>query len=99
MLRGLMVTLLAGGALAACGEVEHCRQGTPGCLAGPPLDGECQLDLVITHGTCSEPGASAPALSCECDEGEVCSLDGYQCIDYCAPLEVDVGSGDAPVAI
>lgn len=100
MSRVLVLVFLAGGALlGACSEVERCERGTAGCLAGPPRDGRCELDLVVTHGTCSEPGASAPPLSCGCDAGEVCSLDGYQCIDYCQPLEVEVGGAEAPAAV
>jgi hypothetical protein len=85
-------------ALQACSEVEHCQHGQPGCLAGPPEDGRCQLDLVVTHGTCSEPGASAPPLACQCDDGEICSLDSYECLDYCAPLDVQIGSVSAPAS-
>lgn len=86
-------------ALMACGDVEQCKRGQPGCLAGPPVEGRCKLDLVVTHGTCAEPGASPPPLSCQCKVGEVCSLDAYSCINYCAPLEQAIGSGSVPPAV
>ena len=94
-----MAALLLGAALTACSEVGNCENGQPGCLAGPPEDGTCKLDLVLIHGTCSEPGASAPPLACLCKPGEICSLDDYRCIDYCAPLDVEVGGSSAPAAI
>src|SRR5688572_6465876 len=76
----------------ACTEVRKCQRGDPGCLAGPPEDGRCQPGLVVKHGACTEPGAGPAALECGCGAGEICTLDGYACVDYCAPLDVSIGS-------
>jgi hypothetical protein len=80
------------GALFACGDVGHCERGSPGCLSGPPQAGSCRYGLTLVGGACAEPSASPPALSCQCEDGEVCTLDSYRCVDYCAPLEVEVGT-------
>jgi hypothetical protein len=92
----LLLALAAWLGAGACGEVERCAYGTRGCFGGPPQDGECKLGLVMSHGTCSEPGSVAPPLSCECDDGRVCSLDAYRCIDYCEPIDFEPGSVEPP---
>ncbi|HEX6242189.1 MAG TPA: hypothetical protein VFZ61_14865, partial [Polyangiales bacterium] len=76
----------------ACNEVRKCGRGEPGCLAGPPEDGSCQPGLVVKHGACTEPGAEPAALECGCEDGQICTLDGYTCADYCAPLDVAIGT-------
>jgi hypothetical protein len=76
----------------ACGDIGTCRRGEPGCLAGPPQAGRCEYGLVVKNGACTEPGAGAAALECGCAEGQVCTLDAYECVDYCAPLDVDIGT-------
>lgn len=81
---------------SACGDVAKCERGSPGCLAGPPEGGDCRYGLVLINGACAEPGAEPPALSCQCGEGQVCTLDAYSCVDYCAPLELEIGSEPAP---
>jgi hypothetical protein len=92
----MRVTLLALLALLAlnvgCAEVESCQRGAPGCLAGPPKAGACELGLVLINGACAEPGAGAAALSCQCPEGQICTLDAYQCVDYCEPIDVEIGT-------
>lgn len=80
--------------LFACGDVGRCERGSPGCLAGPPQAGGCRFGLTLVGGACAEPSATAPALSCQCEDGEVCTLDSYRCVDYCAPVEVDIGTAD-----
>jgi hypothetical protein len=80
----------------ACGDVERCERGARGCFGGPPEDGECKLGLVMKHGTCSEADAVAPPLSCGCEDGKVCSLDAYRCIDYCEPVDFASGSVQPP---
>lgn len=92
----LLLVLLA----AACGEVAQCKRGEPGCLAGPPRsDSGCRDGLVVVNGACAEPGASTPALSCRCAPGQVCTADAYTCVDYCAPLEIEIGSETPPSPI
>lgn len=92
LMRTLLLALFVLGLSAGCGDVEQCQRGEPGCLAGPAVKGRCSHGLVNEHGACVEPGAGPVALSCRCDEGEVCTLDGYRCVDYCAPLEVAIGT-------
>jgi hypothetical protein len=98
--RSLASTLLAASllfAFAGCGEVAKCERGAPGCLAGPPPKGaDCSFGLVLINGACAEPGSEPPALSCQCENGQACTLDEYVCVDYCAPLEVEIGSEPAP---
>jgi hypothetical protein len=89
-----LIAFVAG--LSACGDVERCERGTRGCFAGPPEEGECKLGLVMSNGTCAEPGQVAPPLSCRCEDGTVCSLDGYRCVDYCQPLDMEPGSVATP---
>lgn len=92
----LLLAFAAALAVGACGEVERCQLGTPGCFAGPPENGECKLGLVMSHGTCAEPGSVAPPLSCRCEDGTVCSLDAYRCVDYCAPIDFEPGTAEPP---
>jgi hypothetical protein len=93
----LLASLFCALLVAACGDVQKCKHGTPGCLAGPPPAGEeCRFGLVLINGACAEPGAKPPALSCGCPDGQVCTLDEYTCVDYCAPLELEIGSEPAP---
>jgi hypothetical protein len=87
----LAVSALLAGA-PACSEIRKCQRGEPGCLAGPPDDGQCAPGLVENHGACAEPGAAPAALECGCEGGEICTLDGYACVDYCAPLDVPIGN-------
>lgn len=84
----------------ACSDVKQCRRGEVGCLAGPPREeGACSYGLVLINGACAEPGAAPPALSCRCPEGQVCTLDAYSCVDYCAPLELEIGTEPPPAPI
>jgi hypothetical protein len=87
--------------VSACGDVQHCERGASGCLAGPPATGatECSFGLVLINGACAEPGAKPPALSCNCEDGQVCTADAYECVDYCAPLDVEIGTAPAPEPI
>ena len=95
----LAVSLLAC-LTAACGDVGQCERGSPGCLAGPPRPGSgCRFGLVLINGACGEPGSRATALSCQCAEGQVCTLDTYECVDYCAPLEIAIGSEPPPAQL
>lgn len=85
---------------AACSDVKQCARGETGCLAGPPLEsGACRYGLVLINGACAEPGAEPPALSCRCPEGQVCTLDAYTCVDYCAQLDQEIGSEPPPAAV
>lgn len=94
LLLGLFSLLLLS---LGCGEVEKCARGAPGCLAGPPKAGKCEHGLVLMNGACTEPGASPAALSCLCEDGQVCTPDEYRCVDYCAPLDVEIGTQPARV--
>lgn len=95
----LLVCLLVSLA-AACTDVAKCERGAPGCLAGPPPKGkDCLYGLVLINGACAEPGAQPPALSCQCQAGQVCTLDAYTCVDYCAPLDVEIGGEPAPAPL
>jgi hypothetical protein len=97
--RLLAIVLFPWLTLSACEDVERCQVGTVGCYAGPPDQGSCKLGLVMIHGTCAEPGETAPPLSCGCHDGAVCTLDGYRCADYCAPLDVEIGTLEPPAPI
>ena len=79
------------GLIAACGDIGTCRRGEPGCLAGPPKAGACEFGLVVINGACTEPGAVGAALECGCEDGQICTSDAYACVDYCAPLDVEIG--------
>lgn len=89
---GLRASVALLASLAGCTEIAKCQRGEPGCLAGPPKNGQCQPGLVLVQGACAEPGAGAAALSCGCPDGQVCTLDAYECVDYCEPLDVAIGS-------
>lgn len=95
--------------LSACETVDSCKPGSAGCIDGPPKDGECQFDLVLSDGKCVEPGSasnggdkdsgpmetdSGPASACAaCDEPALCVPERKECVDFCETPEEIPGTG------
>jgi hypothetical protein len=79
--------LISIASMAACSEVESCKEDEPGCINSPPDDsGNCRAGLVLDEsGTaCIPKGGSStkePDL-CGCEENELCRQD-MTCVNVC----------------